>query len=104
MVAIPQDGPRQMGMASAWRGELWQALRVNPSPPKNARASWFLLVIFRFDFAIVLPFFFFENCKVLALFWQRVVLRHVFATSSSVEKDRVPRNQQFTLGIGWKLR
>jgi hypothetical protein len=34
-----QDGYRQMGLASAWRGELWQALRVSPAPPKSATTS-----------------------------------------------------------------
>ena len=28
-----------MGLASAWRGELWQALRVSPAPPKSAMTS-----------------------------------------------------------------
>lgn len=57
---LPQEGYRQVGMASAWRGELWQALRVSPAPPKS----------------------------VLAPFWQRVVLRHLAPADSTSENDR----------------
>eukprot|EP00435_Cladocopium_sp_Y103_P005842 s4086_g1.t2 len=57
---LPQDGYRQIGLASAWRGELWQALRVSPAPPKS----------------------------VLAPFWQRVVLQHLAPADSTSKNDR----------------
>lgn len=36
LVSFPQDGAGNSGgLASAWRGELWQALRVAPVPPNT---------------------------------------------------------------------
>lgn len=35
LVSFPQDGAVSRGLASAWRGELWQALRVAPVPPNT---------------------------------------------------------------------
>jgi len=58
---LPQDGAGNSGgLASAWRGELWQALRVAPVPPNT----------------------------VLGPFWQRVILPRLSSSSSSSKINR----------------